>query len=73
MDRLMSMAEVAEALNVCEETARNLVRSGRLASIRVGGQWRVRPRALEQYLDLNERYAAVADEARAKARRRKAA
>ncbi|MGC8626905.1 MAG: helix-turn-helix domain-containing protein [Acidimicrobiales bacterium] len=47
---LLRPEEVAEALAVSKVTVYRLARSGELASVRVRGQFRFRPEALDDYL-----------------------
>jgi excisionase family DNA binding protein len=47
---LLTVAQVAEALQVCRATAYRAVASGELASIRVSNAIRVRPDDLERLL-----------------------
>ena len=50
--RFLTLADVAEVLNVSLSQARALVRSGELRAIQVGGrnQWRVEDEELESYI-----------------------
>ena len=50
--RFLTLADVAETLNVSAAQAYALVRSGDLPAIKVGGrgQWRVESAALENYI-----------------------
>lgn len=48
--RWYTTGEIAESLNVCPHTVRNLIKRGRLRAVRVGHVWRVSPAALEQFL-----------------------
>ena len=50
--RFLTLADVAETLNVSAAQAYALVRSGDLPAIKVGGrgQWRVEASALESYI-----------------------
>ena len=50
--RFLTLADVAETLNVSASQAYALVRSGELPAIKVGGrgQWRVETAELEQYI-----------------------
>ncbi|GGG49971.1 hypothetical protein GCM10011374_10490 [Kocuria dechangensis] len=50
--RFLTLADVAEILNISASQARALVRSGELPAIQVGGrgQWRVETAKLEQYI-----------------------
>ncbi|MCB5283196.1 MULTISPECIES: helix-turn-helix domain-containing protein [unclassified Arthrobacter] len=57
MPRFLTLADVAEQLQINAAAAYSLVRSGELKAIQVGGrgQWRVEEKMLEQYIE--ERYA----------------
>jgi excisionase family DNA binding protein len=50
--RFLTLADVAEILNVSASQVYALVRSGELAAIKVGGrgQWRVEEAALDRYI-----------------------
>lgn len=52
MQRLMTLTEVAEVLNISMPQAYALVRSGELPAIQIGGkkQWRVEPAKLEEFV-----------------------
>ena len=50
-DTLLTAAEVADQLRVSTMTIYRLIRSGELAAVRVGRNYRVRQRDLETYLD----------------------
>ncbi|MGL4173760.1 MAG: helix-turn-helix domain-containing protein [Actinomycetota bacterium] len=51
--RFLTLADVAETLNISAAQTYALVRSGELAAIKVGGrgQWRVETSALENYIE----------------------
>ena len=59
--RFLTLADVAEVLNVSAAQAYALVRSGELPAIKVGGrgQWRIESTVLEEYIA--RMYAQVAD------------
>lgn len=59
--RFLTLADVAEVLNISAAQAYALVRSGELPAIKVGGrgQWRVESERLERYIA--DRYAETAD------------
>jgi len=61
MPRFLTLADVAEILNVSASQAYALVRSGELPAIKVGGrgQWRIEECRLESYIA--ERYAELAN------------
>lgn len=50
--RFLTLADVAEVLNVSASQVYSLVRSGELRAIKVGGrgQWRVEASALEEWI-----------------------
>ncbi len=50
--RFLTLADVAEVLNISSSQTYALVRSGDLPAIQVGGrgQWRVETRVLEEYI-----------------------
>lgn len=52
MARFLTLADVAETLNVSASQAYALVRSGELPAIKVGGrgQWRIESSVLEDYI-----------------------
>lgn len=52
MHRFLTLADVAEILNVSSSQAYALVRSGDIAAIKVGGrgQWRIEEQCLEDYI-----------------------
>lgn len=51
-DRFLTLADVAEVLNISQSQTYALVRSGELAAIKIGGrgQWRVEREQLEGYI-----------------------
>lgn len=51
-DRFLTLADVAEVLNISASQTYALVRSGELVAIKIGGrgQWRVEREQLEQYI-----------------------
>lgn len=50
--RFLTLADVAETLNISASQAYALVRSGELPAIKIGGrgQWRIETAELEQYI-----------------------
>lgn len=48
---MLSAAQVAEELAIHARTVLNLIYRGELKAVRVGGQWRIRERDLNSYLD----------------------
>jgi excisionase family DNA binding protein len=51
-DRFLTLADVAEVLNISASQTYALVRTGELVAIKIGGrgQWRVEREQLEQYI-----------------------
>lgn len=51
-DRFLTLADVADVLNISASQTYSLVRSGELEAIKVGGrgQWRVERQKLESYI-----------------------
>jgi excisionase family DNA binding protein len=47
---LLTVAEVAQAMRVSNMTVYRLIKSGQLAAIRVGKNYRIRRRDVERYL-----------------------
>jgi excisionase family DNA binding protein len=65
--RFLTLADVAEVLNISSSQTYALVRSGELPAIQVGGrgQWRVEARVLEDYIsEAYKRSAAALRESR---------
>ena len=52
-ERFLTLADVAEILNISASQSYALVRSGELQGIQIGGrnQWRVERAKLEEYID----------------------
>jgi putative molybdopterin biosynthesis protein len=48
---ILTLAEAAAMLRIGERTAYDLARQGRIPAAKVGGQWRIRVRDLERWLD----------------------
>jgi excisionase family DNA binding protein len=59
--RFLTLADVAETLNVSGSQAYALVRSGALPAIKIGGrgQWRVEAQALEEFITSQYRQTAA--------------
>lgn len=57
--RFLTLADVAETLNLTMSAARSLVSTGELPAIQVGGKkaWRIEESVLEQYIE--DQYAAT--------------
>ena len=47
---LLTLQEVANMLKVSKYTVLRFIHKGKLEAVRVGGGYRVRPEALEQYI-----------------------
>jgi PTS system nitrogen regulatory IIA component len=62
LDKLLTLKEVAELLQVNERTALRLAHAGDLPATRVGGQWRVHPVELERWFFAARAENAVVDE-----------
>lgn len=52
MPLVLSVNEMAEVLNIGRNTAYNLVRSGRIQTVRVGHQIRIPKAALQEFLQV---------------------
>jgi excisionase family DNA binding protein len=68
VDRFLTLADVADVLNISADQAYALVRSGELRAIKVGGrgQWRVGETDLEDYIQrmYAQTQESIAEEAR---------
>ncbi|MDQ3656085.1 MAG: helix-turn-helix domain-containing protein [Chloroflexota bacterium] len=53
MDKLLTVAEVAEQLSVTEETVRRWLRDGRLEGVRLSRRagWRIRQSSVDELLE----------------------
>ena len=51
-DQLMTIKEVADFLRISTISAYSWVRDGKLPAIRIGKEWRVRSRDLDQWLEV---------------------
>ncbi|MCC3276834.1 MULTISPECIES: helix-turn-helix domain-containing protein [unclassified Arthrobacter] len=60
--RFLTLADVAEVLNISSSQTYALVRSGELPAIQIGGrgQWRVEAQQLEEYISRAYRKSAAA-------------
>jgi excisionase family DNA binding protein len=60
-ERMLTLADVAEILDITVPTARSLVRQGEIQGFQVGGRgmWRVESKELDAYID-REKAAAAA-------------
>lgn len=54
MQRLITPAEAADLLSVKEHTIRQWLRNKQLRGVKLGGIWRIRESALEQFVNQNE-------------------
>jgi len=52
-EKLLSVADVAEYLNVGKFTVYRLVLGGQLPAFKVGNQWRFKRKLLERWLKMN--------------------
>ena len=43
MSRMLEVPEVAKMLKLCDASVRKLIRDGRLAAVRIGKNYRIRP------------------------------
>lgn len=53
--RLLTVRDCAEELQVCTKTIYRAVWAKELEALRVGGRLRIRPEALERYLEAEKR------------------
>ena len=49
-DTILTVAQTAEYLKVCEKTVRRLISKKELAASKVGKSWRIRKDDIEKYL-----------------------
>ena len=49
-NKLLTVNQVKEMLQVCDETVYRYIRKGKLKAVRVGGLWRVDPDVLEAFI-----------------------
>lgn len=54
-DRLLSVNELVEKLNISRSTVLNWVREGKIPSIKLGRQWRFRSQDVENWLKSKEK------------------
>jgi excisionase family DNA binding protein len=52
---MLNLEQAAEALSVSPRTVRRLVRSGQITAAKVGGSIRIRPEALQQFVNESEK------------------
>ena len=51
VEELLTVAQAARFLQVCEKTVRNLINEGKLTASKVGSRsWRIRKEAIDEYL-----------------------
>ncbi len=50
MEKLLSISEAADIMNVQEETVRQWVRAGKLNAFKAGRVWRIKPSSVELFL-----------------------
>ena len=50
-EQLLTPAQVGERLQLTERTVYQWLRDGRLAGLKLGRLWRIRPEDLEEFLD----------------------
>ena len=50
MDQALTPEQVSQILQIGKRTTLSLIRSGEIPARKVGGQWRVSPAALKEYL-----------------------
>ncbi len=55
-DRLLSVNELVEKLNISRSTVLNWVREGKITSIKLGRQWRFRSQDIENWLKVQEKH-----------------
>lgn len=49
-DRLFTIPEVAAVVQVSEKTVRRWIAAGELPAAKLGNQWRIRPRDLDEFV-----------------------
>lgn len=52
-DAILTVAQAAEYLKVCEKTVRRLISSQELAASKVGKSWRIQKADIDKYLNEN--------------------
>lgn len=52
-EALLTLDEVASMLRIKRRTVQKFIDNGTLEAVKVGGRWRVRPEAIEDYLVKN--------------------
>lgn len=59
-EKLLSIKDVAEWLNVTTRTVMNLIDRGELRGVKVGNRWRFEPKAVQDYLQRQQQGGAIA-------------
>ncbi len=59
MEHFLTVNTVASILNVHHTTARALIKSQRISSVKIGGAYRIREKALNEYIRVSEAQAIV--------------
>jgi excisionase family DNA binding protein len=54
LERLLSIAEVAELLQVSTKTIRRRIQDGRLPAHFIARQWRIHPRDVQRFVEYGE-------------------
>lgn len=54
-EQVLTVDEVAAELRVSPQTVRKLIDNGELKAFRVGGQWRIKRKDLDRYIEQNYR------------------
>lgn len=59
---LLTLQEAADLLKLSEATLRGLIKAGDVRAIRIGREWRIAMRDLEEFLDANANRAPAAQQ-----------
>ena len=51
MEKLLTLSQTAEKLQLTEETLRRLIKKGDFPGFKIGGSWRVDQKDLESYIE----------------------
>lgn len=54
MERVLTVSEVAEHLNLTEVAIRKFIREERLRASKIGRVWRIRESAIQEFLEAHE-------------------
>lgn len=54
MERLLTIQQVMDRLQVADETIYRYIKSGKLRAVRIGGLWRIPSEALDEFLKKGE-------------------